>query len=397
MNTTPFRTFYLLLFVVIFIAAAWNRPKENYDMVFYAASAFSWQQQDTVKLQQQTFAALKQHMSEEGYREVTQASKPYNAHYRSTVFSDVEAFRQQLPYYQPRVIYSGVLFALNQLGLNIVTAMKLVSVGSMVLGLWILFSLFREQRISAPLFYLAPWLICSLGYFDLARFNGPDVLAFLLIAVCIRYLLSAPNKVMWFLPLLVLVRTDLIIFVAIVSVYLYRSGQKPLLIGLVLLAAMGLLKLLQQVFGSYSWGITVLFTFVDLNPYPLTLKPEFTFLGYGALLIQEIKETVITDDRFLAFLILAIYPVWLGTRALFKPYSQLVQMEKIAALATLGVVYVIAHIVLFPASWERFFMAQYVLVFLITITGCSEWARQAIKARPFSLRRSFTADSTQQR
>ena len=347
-------------------------------MLFYAASAFAWQQQDPEALQKQTFAALKPYMSEQGYKEVTQSSKPSNAYYRSTVFNEVDSFRQQLPYYQPRVLYSSLLFGLYKLGFNIVLAMKLVSVVVVVSGLLVLLSVFRGQQVSAPLFYLSPWLISALGYFDLARFYGPDGVAFLLVALCYRYLLNVPAKVMWFLPLLVLVRTDLIFFVGISSLYLYKSGQKPWHIGVVLFVSAMLLKFLQYVFGGYSWGVTVYFTFVDLNPYPETLNPGFTLASYVELLIEEIKQTVLTDDRFLAFLLLAIYPVGMGIKALFQPFSVMQRLDKIALLGLLGVAYIALHIALFPASWERFFMAQYVLVFMLMLVKSTQLFGRAV-------------------
>jgi hypothetical protein len=167
---------YYLAFGLFLIAAALSRPQFNWDIIPYLGATGSFEIQDKQALHASVFDELARFVPASAYQSLVTGSD-----YRVAVATDPEAFSQQLPFYQPRVLYIGLLFLLSKLGLNVVMVTYLISAVSVALGLWVLFVAFH-RTLSGYLLLLFPVLALGMGVLDLARLSTADGLAFLAIA-----------------------------------------------------------------------------------------------------------------------------------------------------------------------------------------------------------------------
>lgn len=360
-------TLYLLLWSMLVATLAWTHPKHNFDLVFYVASALAWQEPELDKLHRQTYATLQQDLDETSFAELTAGSKPSNAVYRSTLFQQPQAFAEQLPFYRPRILYNGLIFGLAQLQISPVDAIYAVSLLSTLAALWIYLSLFIG-RANPWGIAVAVWILAAVGFYDLARFASPDALAFLAVALLNRGMLVNPRKALAWAPLLVLIRTDLLILNGIYALYYWRFTPSRWLLGGSLLVSAALYWLVNHFWGGYGWLKTVFFTFGNPVPFPSRMSMDFSAMQFVQLWWTQFTTAIITDDRFVTIWVLVV--VYAVARWKGGPVED-ERLQKMDMLLWLGVVYIVVHILLFPASWERFFMAQYSWIILSSVLALS--------------------------
>jgi hypothetical protein len=181
----------------------------------------------------------------------------------------------------------------------------------------------------------------------------------------------------------VLIRTDLILLIPLVLIFLYRQGRPIRTLLLILLVSLAVMQVANANFNNYGWYTTIMVTFISQVPHPGDLQQDFSLSFYAEIWRREFVSSMLTDDRFLVFLMLASVQFLSSFSTLRKPFLDLNGLERIQFLSCLGALYVLIHILLFPASWERFFMAQYVLILLGVLMGLSGFSG-GLKAKPVS-------------
>lgn len=115
---------------------------------------------------------------------------------------------------------------LYKAGVPVVLAIRLVSGACAFLAMMLLYKIARE-RISTRLAFALPPLVMVLGAREIARMPTPDAMAFLAIVTCAWLLVRRHPALLAVLPLLVGVRSDLILFGLLCLVYLAIWNKLP--------------------------------------------------------------------------------------------------------------------------------------------------------------------------
>jgi hypothetical protein len=260
--------YYVVCSVVLF-AFSFYRPYHNWDMIIYAACARSFEVHDKEELHASTYHELEQSVPAATYRALT------SGNYRQTVSEDANAFAQQLPFYQIRVLYNALVYALATIGVNVFAATHLVSALSAIAGLWIVLLTFRPYTRAYLLFLLPPFAV-AFGLLDVAKYSTPDGLAFLAVCSMAYCLVRRHPGMLVLLPLSVLVRTDLILLALIVTSYLIFVARQWRLaaIASVALAVAGYI-LVNVGYGHYGLSVAYYMTFIEAVAYRLPGRLEW--------------------------------------------------------------------------------------------------------------------------
>ena len=201
----PFAIYFAL---VVYCISYLNHPLHNWDVLGYVAAAHSFEEKDPQALHKFTFDQVRKSVSDQTYKAL--ASPPGDepqAVYRRTMSKNPYAFYEQLQFYQIRPVYTGSIYLLSKLGVNIVYATHLISGIAVVVGIMILY-LLCKAFLAGPFVYLAPFFAIVFGALDLVRYSTPDGLAFCAV-ITSAYLFLKDNK-MWLLllfPIMIGIRT----------------------------------------------------------------------------------------------------------------------------------------------------------------------------------------------
>jgi hypothetical protein len=349
---------YLLLFSLAVFSWTHANPHYNWDMLGYVAAVKAFTVADPVERHRQTFSELADAVPAERRAELVLGND-----YRQHMAQDPEAFRQQAPFYRIRLIYTGLVHALSQTGIDPFAATHLVSTLAAAAGLWLLYFAFRPL-VAPPLWYAYPLLALPLGVLETARLSTPDALAFLASVAIVHALLRESRWLYLALPLAILVRTDLILFVLPVLAWAYWTlpRQRPWVLASLALTLITYLGV-NRYYGNYGWATLFYFTFIQQSPRPAELVVQFGLKEY-LLVLQLAWQQVMVDKAFAVFCGLGLLSLALWRRPVgASPPRQ----RALGFLLLLNLGYVVLHFLLFPMIWERFFVAQYLLALVILL------------------------------
>ncbi|MDH3217775.1 MAG: hypothetical protein OEN01_16125 [Candidatus Krumholzibacteria bacterium] len=357
---------YYFLFSLVLMGASLKRPIHNWDMIAYAASAKRFEVNDGAALHSFVYEELRQSVPAETYDTLTRGR------YRQVVSQDAHAFSQQLPFYQVRLLYITAIFLLAKVGVNIFAATHLVSALSVALGTWLMLFTFRPH-VDTLYLYVLPVAGVVLGLPFVARYSTPDGLSFLMVCLTTYLLMRGHRGVFGILPLCVLARLDLIIFVVLVWIHLWRLGRSRLTAAFSLLATMLIYVGLKKYYGYYDWVTVYYFTFVQTLTHPADVAVDFGLADYLQALTSGV-EGAIKSKPFLVYIGLMVMSGFVVVRRLGPRVAGGVTSRYMLFLLVSSFVYVIFHFAFFPDMSERFFIGQYmlatgVLFFLISRRG----------------------------
>ncbi len=341
---------------LVLLAFSVLRPYHNWDMIAYAACARSFQVHDREVLHATTYAELERSVPADTYRVLT--SGPY----RQTVSEDAEAFAQQLPFYQIRILYNALVFLLATTGVSVFLATHLVSALAAIAGLWVVLLVFRPY-VNTYLLFLVPPFAVVFGLLDVAKYGTPDGLAFLVVCLMACFLVRQNRGVLIVLPLSVLVRTDLIVLAILVAFYLVFVIRQWRFAAIVSLAtAVAGYALVNAAYGHYGLSVTYYMTFVEAVAYPADAGIGIGLRDYLAILAGNARG-ILTNAAFLVFIMVSVLIAakTIGRMADLEGKT----MKSLLFVFVLSFVYVIVHIVVFPEIEERFFVGQYVLSLVV--------------------------------
>ncbi len=352
---------YFFIFTLCLLVYAIEKPIQNWDLIAYVGSVKSFQTTDKSLIHESTFTALKDYMDDENYQLLTNSSE-----YRKRLYTDSESFNQILPWYAIRFVYTGLMYLLSKLGINIFTAGHLISAVSLVIGLWVYYFAFRRY-IAGTLWFAVPLFVLMNGNVESARLATPDSLAFLYTGILTYIFLHRRDHLFWLLPLAILIRTDLIFLVALMLGYLFLRHKKLRIFSVVSFVVAILIYLqVNSVFGNYGWATVFYLVFVSdftLN-YPATTEVTVTITDYFSAILKGGYNILITDafDVFIGIfaLHLGISLRLNGVRESFRHFFS----HRVNALTVIAFIYVIIHFLVFPAGYSRFFGGQYLVVLL---------------------------------
>jgi len=285
---------------------------------------------------------------------------------RLILSKDPEAFSQTLAFfYDARIIYIKIMSTLLELGLKPVFAFYFFSTLCVVLS-YLLLTRLIPVTIPMGMHIVLPFIIMAFGLMYVARLATPDALA----ALCTiaLYFLLFRNRIYWLLlllPLLIFIRTDLILLTGLFYVYFLGSNRAPrmltLLSGITTVAAYGVLN--YYIIEADAWSALMGYNFGEKPTHPADYVFPVTPMDYLGYLWQGIFSFSYTPMVFV-FIVFSIS----GTILLTMRYVEAsgnVKMSQLHRdllfLFLSGIAYFALHFLLFPVSWLRFFAAQYTL------------------------------------
>lgn len=353
---------YFCLFGVFSLIFSLYKPYHNWDMIMYMAAAKSFEEHDLEKLHKFTYAQLQNSVSEEKYQELT------GGYYGSGVRNDTSAFIEQLPFYQIRPLYTGAVYILYKAGLDLALATHMISGVSVAMAIAILYVMVssflpREYIFSIPIAAL------FFGAMDIARLSSPDAMAFLgVILSAYLYLNGRHHALMGLLVALIAIRTDLILYVIPLLVSMFLSiNQLRWKIALALVVSLTMYFLINAYWKNPGWGTIFHFTFIELSTHPLSNTIKLTLHDYVHVLLPE-TISLIKNKAFLVWLVIAGYSGYLGLLLFHnKNIACDIGQFRVVSLSVVCAIFIIFHIALFPASWDRFFAGQYIVSFIMLL------------------------------
>ncbi len=353
----------------IFVSA--NQPYNNWDMIMYIAAAKSYEGQNTAELQTFTYKAVRNSLSEQEYENLTHGK------YRGEIYSDSSAFKEQLPFYQIRPLYTGTIYLLYKAGINIVFATHIIS-GAAVAAALILLYFLSISLLKNPVTYFVPLLAVIFSVLDLAKYSTPDGMAFLaIIFIAYLYLKQHIMSLLILLPFILGIRTDLILFSIPLLVFIFmfqktfrKKAAVSILISIMLYIAIA------TYWRNPGWSTIFYFTLIQRQAHPLSIPVTLTWHQYLFVFFNGIKELA-ANKRFLLFIIFSGYSLFLILHYNKTKVLVYISNSQPALLSIVCLIFVSTHFLLFPVIWIRFFSGPYLISAFALLLMLTEYLKKS--------------------
>jgi hypothetical protein len=360
---------FLVLFCGAFTLFYLQRPRLNWDMIGYVASAKAYESSDSQVLHKEVYELLRRSVPKERYSALT------SEHFRQIRATDPESLRQHLPFYQIRVVYVWSILALWKLGLNPFFASYFISAVCAALAIWILAFMLPGKK--CLLYQLVIPVIALLTGFDsLARLSTPDALSALTVFICYWLTFRRHKLLLIALPTCILIRTDLLLLLP--SFYIYLWLIRPFdrrVLAVSALLSIALYWGVNSYFQNYGWSTVFDYTFSHKSTHPADFPHAVTMTSYLAAL-KSGSKSLFSQPLFLTYIVITL----VGIVSLFRRPNwiqrsvSLLWMDMLFAFLS-SLAYVVLHFMLFPTIWRRFFSGQYALSMALTMYVLLETAR----------------------
>lgn len=162
---------------------SYQLPQHNWDTLGHLGGALHFGTEDPVQLHRQTYELAKRTLPADKFLALTDGNSV-----RKVWSSDPQAFLQNLPFYEPRVLVTLPAYAAYKAGVNPILYMRLQSSVAAGLGV-LLFTLILAGYSHALLVFLMPFLALISGVLEVARFEGADALSFFGYAIVVLSLI----------------------------------------------------------------------------------------------------------------------------------------------------------------------------------------------------------------
>jgi len=351
---------YYLLFTVAIVLIGAIKPALNWDMLAYVASAKHFEINSPAELHSFVFTNLKDYVNPDKYLSLTDGGSQY----RVDMATNPELFYQQLPFYEIRPIYTISILLISKLGLNIFTATYVVSLISVVLGIFLLFFALKD-KVYKNLLYILPFFLIFFGILHIARLSTPDAMVFLSLSIFIYLFTKGKTLLLLFIiPIFVLVRTDMIIFNFLVLsaiFFLYKDYKIKSLISL--MATITLYLFINNFFHNYGWSTIFSVTLVKGISNPADVNLTVSSADYAYAFARGISTALLADRTFMGFFSIILLSLLL-MKVFIKSLILIINKEILVYLI-IPILYIFIHFILFPVIWDRFFVGFYTM----TIVG----------------------------
>lgn len=357
----------VLLAAAVLAWAGLADPLCNWDLVGYTACALELTGIPETALREETYRRLESSMPPEAYSELASSTPERIA--RAT---DPGSLIQHLPFYRIRPVYVGLLAALSMAGLDPLSSASAISTAAAIATLLLLLRLVPGAAAPGRTAAVALGSLGA-GLVEVARHATPDALGALCAVACSALLLRRRKAVLIMLPLCVLVRTDLLLFVLPLHAYvLARMPFPKVRAALSALASTVLALLLHVLPGGYGWGTTFNYTFVRQAALPELLPASVTPSDY--LMVVRGSIASIPHSEIWVFLFAAVLVLGLSARP--QPGASTVTLVSdarfVLAAASLSA---LLHFLVFPAAWLRFFAGHFTTALSLTAFLCLDRTR----------------------
>lgn len=345
----------IFYFLALFcLAVSTFQPLNNWDMIGYIAAAKSIEEPDPQKIHSFTYEQIQAAVSPLEFKEMTLSSQ-----YKKNIHQLPAALNEQLPFYQIRPLYVYSVFVLYKGGVNIAFATHLLS-GIAVFIALLLITRLSAEFIPKPFRFVIPAVALIAGIIELARLSSPDALAFLVITVTIYcYLKKRTATLLLTLPISIAIRTDLLLYVIPFCIALFMLDRKTRKYCAVsLLTALGVYVAISLHWEAYGWSKTFYHTFVGAFTFPQQSTAPMSITIYGKKLAEGIAYLAL-NKAFIVYVVISAYFIAAVTMDCKKEASLAPLISPISVVAWIGLAYIALHFILFPAAWDRYFVAPY--------------------------------------
>jgi len=377
-DSAPWRTAALavvLISIGLLIYDTTVYPRDQWDILGYAASVASLESDDPATVHARVYDEFKEYATPESIQDLTESTN-----YRSVMHTDAEAFWQQIPYYKIRVVYISLVMILSKAGLGMFSAMHLLNVFFFSAGFLLIYIALRHH-VHSLFWLISPWIAHQFGE-DFATYRGIGVDSFAFFWVALTSV-GFIRKSRWLFPVLalsVLVRTDLIIHVLIVSAavcWLERDLATLKRAILWFMVALLLYLGVNHWAGNYGWSTVFYFVFISNMS---ATHPEI-YSNYSVEL-KDLLAAYFTRNWISLWFWLAIgcsvlsYVIFQFIRYTDKTNDEFSETtRRFVLIGGISVAYVILHYLLFPALFMRFFIIQVCFMMLALFGVCSHLLR----------------------
>jgi|GEM_PF-1915626 len=357
---------FLLLFYI-------DRPVYNHDLSGYLGVVLSYEESDPDVIHADVFERLKAGVPPHRFERLVGAAVDSAPAVR-ILGQDPEAFRQSLPFYEVRIVYTGLIYLLSKVGVDPIFASHAISAVSVFFCLWIFAFLFKGIPPFPYLLFL-PLIALGIGLHEIARLSSPDALGLFAWSLAFFFFLRHRNATLILFPLIVLIRTDYILFILIILLYLFFSksvGSKAIVTSMV--ASLGAYLGVNYCYDGYSLITALNYSYhYGQVAYPETTAINFGLRSYLELLVGALSSAHSPESRgFYLFLVFAGLSCFLIWRAIVSSEVRLRSgLYDLGFLLIGGFAYIVGHVILVPRFDDRYFaflymLAPCVLVVLIT-------------------------------
>ena len=348
-------------------------------MLGYVATVLAMDQSDPQIIHDQTYEHVRGNVPAETYNQfVDGQADPF----RAAMAVDAGGFVQLIPYYKIRPLYNLLVYLLHKMGLSIVQATMVVSAASYAILGTLIFAWIRHHAGGALGLILALLLALSHPLLEVGRLSTPDALSAALLVAGL-YLLIERQRTTAFALLALLsigIRTDNVVYVGLLLIGLQLRPPSGARIGMArtlawLAAALGSYLMINHWAGHYGWATVFQHTFIEKITNPAGTQVSVSFLDYALSVVKQGLASM-RDSGLLLFTLLAILALLVARTRRGQGIARTHADHIVIAAAS-----VVVHFLLFPVLWDRFFVAQYVLVTIILIAevvqGSGRWVSEA--------------------
>ncbi len=338
------------------------KPGYNWDMIGYVAAAHHYDGVAGAELTERVYTEIAAEVGPQHFERLTQGD------YVGTVYADPESLAQQLPFYTPRLAYIELMRVLKLVGISYAQSTYLISAAFAFASIILVGRLCVMLGVSL---YWLPSIAFFGGFAALPRLSTPDAFACFFSLLALYFLVRRSKWLYLCIALLPLVRTDFIICSGLLAIYTLFAGNRPLTVisGLVALASYFLLN---KIMGNYGYLTIFNFTLIGNHPYPATMPIATDFSAYLKPYLSSIAVTLKHPQSVIY--ILAVYLLW------FRKGYQMLSPPMQAAL-WISVLFILAHLALFPSYQERFLAFANTMIAVIMLACLSQATRENFSRR----------------
>lgn len=357
------------LFAVLLVSYAALKPYHDWDMLAYVASAKKLSGASELDAHRYVYNNLAEYTDQATYDRLTNNNEGFDGGentkaYREVMLEDHKLFAQQLPFYEIRIIYNKAIAIVHKLGVNAFSAVHYVSLLAMSLSLLIIarivFSLGDDK-----LFAVVPLLLFPFSFVDVGRVATPDALAACAtFALALSFYRKHFYMVFVLMPILVAVRTDLVILPVVLGLYFLLMNRRYLLPYIVSMGVTaGLYLWINHFFGNYGWHTIFHVTLIERVVNPGTAELVVTPALYLSAFVSGIKSAVNYQFIVYGLCCLLLLAFHLKNKELFLASKSF----NLSVFHYLSLIYVILHFLAFPVVYNRFFVAQYAIAIILVL------------------------------
>jgi len=360
----------LLIFLTVFAFLSLQNPIFTWDLVAYTGSAFSWRLDDPVAIHTATYALLEAELPAPAWQSLISGEYP------AAMASSASEFHSQLQLYLIRPLYVGLIVLLGLFGLSYVQAGLLLSVVPALALCVLAFQWFRHHV--PPHYALACVILLAFSsrLFDISRLVLPDALSAFVLVLGLYLLIEKVHLAKWgaaILVLSVLVRTDNILLVGPVLVYLSiinyqrNTAVMDFRVPAAALALAVLAYLTSSLMNDHGWWRLFHHTFIESIVDLEGFDAPFSLSAYLSVLAARLQPLFMAGfvvyTMMMPFMLLAIFGllrtagIWQGQRGTMK------------VIVLVCLLNMLVYFFLFPLveTWDRFFIPYYFLISIFAV------------------------------